>query len=75
MKHNAELLSLITPKYGRPPLENLTGDNIDLSDYLNFYFYDQFSIGKHLVKTRARIYLEYGSGFHTELGQACDTGY
>ena len=40
MKHDSELLSHIAPKDGRPPLENLTGDYIDISEYLNFYFYD-----------------------------------
>ena len=41
IKHDAELLSRIAPKYGRPPLENLTGDTIHLSEYLGFDFYDQ----------------------------------
>ena len=40
MKHDSELLSLIVPKYGRPPLENLIGDTIDLSEYFDFDFYD-----------------------------------
>ena len=40
MKHDAELLSQIDTKYLRPPLENITGDTIDLSEYLEFDFYD-----------------------------------
>ena len=40
MKHDSELLSLIVPKYGRPPLEKLTGDTIDISEYFDFDFYD-----------------------------------
>ena len=40
MKHDAELLSRIAPKYGRPPLENLAGYTINISEYLEFDFYD-----------------------------------
>ena len=40
MKHDAESPSCIAPKNGRTPLENLTGDAINLSEYLDFYFYD-----------------------------------
>ena len=40
MKHDAELLSRIAPKDGRPPLEKITGDTIDLSEYLDFDVYD-----------------------------------
>ena len=40
MKHNAELLTMIMPKNGRPPLEKFTGDTINLSEYLDFNFYD-----------------------------------
>ena len=40
MKHDDELLSWILTKYGRPPLENLTVDTIDLSEYLDSDFYD-----------------------------------
>ena len=39
MKHDSELLSWIAPKYGSPPLENLIGDTIYLSEYLDLYFY------------------------------------
>ena len=42
MKHDSELLSWIAPKDGRLPLENLMGDNINTSEYLEFYFYDPF---------------------------------
>ena len=41
MKHHAELLSRITPKDRRPTLEKLTGDTIDLSEYLESDFYYQ----------------------------------
>ena len=40
MKHDAELLSRIALKDGRLPLENLTGDTINLSEYLDLGFYD-----------------------------------
>ena len=40
MKYDDELISYIVPKDGEPPLENLTVDTIDLSEYLNFDFYD-----------------------------------
>ena len=40
MKNGAELISRIAPKYGISLLENVTGDTIDLSEYLDFYFYD-----------------------------------
>ena len=40
MKHDAELLSRIVPNDERPPLEKLTGDTINLSEYWEFYFYD-----------------------------------
>ena len=40
MKHDSELLSWIAPKYGSPPLENLTGDTINLSEYLDIDYYD-----------------------------------
>ena len=40
MKHDAESPSRIAPKNGRTPLENLTGDAINLSEYLDFYIYD-----------------------------------
>ena len=40
MKHDAELLSHIAPKYGRLSSENLTGYTMDLSEYLEFDFYD-----------------------------------
>ena len=38
-------------------------------------FMIRFVIGVHLVDKRARLCLEDGSGFHTELVQACATGY
>ena len=31
MKQDAELISCIAHNYGRPPLENITGDTINLS--------------------------------------------
>ena len=40
MNHDAELLSRIVPKDGRPPLEKLTGDAINISEYLDVNFYD-----------------------------------
>ena len=40
MKHDAELISRISPKDGRPSLENITVYTIDLSEYLDFDFYD-----------------------------------
>ena len=40
MNHDAELLYRIASKDVRTPLENLTGDTIYLSEYLDFYFYD-----------------------------------
>ena len=40
MKHDAELIYWIVPKYGSPRLENLTGDTINLSEYLDSGFYD-----------------------------------
>ena len=40
MKYDDELLSWITPKDGRPTLKNLTGETINLSEYLEFDFYD-----------------------------------
>ena len=40
MKHDAELIYRIAPKDGNPLLEKLTGDTIDISEYLDFYFYD-----------------------------------
>ena len=39
MKHDDESLSWIAPKDGRPLLENITGDTIDISEYLDFGFY------------------------------------
>ena len=75
MKHGAELLSKIVPKDGRTPLEKLTGDTIDISEYLDFDFMIRFGIGIHLVEKRGRLCLKYGSGFHTELTQAYATGY
>ena len=39
-EHDAELLSRVAPKDVRPPLEKLTGDTINLSEYLDFGFYD-----------------------------------
>ena len=40
MKHNDELLPMIAPKDGRPPLEKFIGDTIDISEYLDSDFYD-----------------------------------
>ena len=40
MKHDAELISRIVAKDVMLLLENLTGDTIDLSEYLDFDFYD-----------------------------------
>ena len=40
MKHDAELISRITSKDGKPPSEKLTGDTIDLSEYFDFNIYD-----------------------------------
>ena len=40
MKHDDESISWIAPKDGRPLLENITGDTIDLSESLEFDFYD-----------------------------------
>ena len=42
MKQDADLLSQVAPKDGRPPMENITGDTIDLSEYLDLDFYDTF---------------------------------
>ena len=75
MKNDTQLFPWIVPKYGRPPLENITVDTIDLSEYLDFFLKVQFGIGIHLVKKRARLCLEDGLRFYTELAQACDTGY
>ena len=67
MKHHAELLSRIAHKDGRPPLENLTGDTINLSEYLEVDFYDLVWYWDTLRGERARICLNDGSGFHIEL--------
>ena len=40
MKHDSGLLFRIAPKDRSSPLENLTLDTIDLSEYLKFDFYD-----------------------------------
>ena len=40
MQHDVKFPSPIAPKYGRPPLKNLTVDTIDLSEYLDFNFYN-----------------------------------
>ena len=40
MKHDSELLSRVASKDGSPLLENLTGDTINLSEYLDSGFYD-----------------------------------
>ena len=67
MKQDAELLSCIAPKDGRPPLEKLIGDTINLSEYLDLGFYDLVWYWDTLRGERARLCLNDGSGFHIEL--------
>ena len=40
IRYDDELLSSIAHKYGRPLLENLTVDTINILEYLDFGFYD-----------------------------------
>ena len=40
MNNDADIISRIAPKDGRPTLEKITGDTINLSEYLGFDFYD-----------------------------------
>ena len=40
MVWEAEMYSCTTGKDGRPALERLTGDTIDISEWLEFYLYD-----------------------------------
>ena len=68
--NDAELISWIALKDGRPLLENLTTDNIDLSYYLDFYYYylvwywDKLSgeKGKALPERRLGISYSVGAG-------------
>ena len=39
-RYDTELILRIASRDGRPPLGKLTGDTIDLSEYLDFDFYD-----------------------------------